>query len=123
MEVMEAFYDAISRGDLDGMLAVCHPEIEFHSLIAEAEGGDFRGDEGVRDWWASVIDSLGVTPGAEEIESFRDRGITRMSLAGKIEGVEFPQSMWMGWRVKDGRVIWWQTFRTEDEALASVGLS
>jgi hypothetical protein len=122
-KVMDAFVRAITDRDLDGVLALAHPEMRVHSLIAEAEGGDFDGLDGVREWWGSVIESLGVAPGVEEIESFRDRGIAHMSLAGNVDGVAIPQRMWMAWRVEDGLVVWWQTFRTEAEALAAVGLS
>jgi ketosteroid isomerase-like protein len=123
IETMEAGYAAITSGDLDAFLALAHPDIEFRSLIAEAEGRTFRGHDGVRAWWTSVIQSLEITPRPEKIESFRERGITRLRLAGTIEGVEVPQDMWMGWRVRDGLLIWWETFRTEEEALEAVGLS
>ena len=123
VELMEAMYAAINRGDLDTFLALAHPEIEFHSLIAEAEGRAYHGHDGVREWWNSVIRSLGIRPGAEETEGFRDRGITRLRLAGNIAGVEVPQTMWMAWRVRGGLVSWWATFRTEAEALEAVGLS
>jgi len=123
IETMEAAYAAVDRGDLDGFLALAHPNIEFHSLIAEAEGRTYRGHDGVREWWDSVIRSLAIRPGPEEIESFRDRGITRMRIAGTVEGVEVPQIMWIAWRVRDGLLVWWATFRTEAEALEAVGLS
>jgi ketosteroid isomerase-like protein len=123
VKILEAAYAAIERDDLDAFLALTHPEIEFHSLIAEADGRTFRGHEGVREWWDAVIQSLGVRPGAEHIEGFRDRGITRMHLAGRIGDVEVPQAMWMAWRVRDGLVIWWATVRTEAEALEAAGLS
>jgi ketosteroid isomerase-like protein len=122
IEVMEAAYDAITRKDLDAFLALAHPDIEFRSLIAEAEGGTFRGHDGVREWWDSVIQSLDTQPRPERIEGFRDRGITYMRLAGKIAGVEVPQTMWMSWRVRDGQLIWWATFRSEAEALEDAGL-
>ena len=123
IETMEAGYAAITDGDLDAFLALAHPDIEFRSLIAEAEGRTFRGHDGVRAWWNSVIQSLEITPRPEKIESFRDRGVTRLRLAGTIEGVEVAQDMWMAWRVRDGLLIWWETFRTEDEALEAVSLS
>jgi ketosteroid isomerase-like protein len=123
VEVLEAGYAAIARGDLEAFLAVAHPEIEFRSLVAEAEGRTYKGHDGVREWWDSVIRSLGIRPGPEKIEAFRDRGITRMGLAGNIAGVEVPQRMWMAWRVRDGLLVWWATFRTEAEALEAVGLS
>jgi ketosteroid isomerase-like protein len=123
VELMEAGYAAISRGDLDAFLALADPEIEFHSLIAEAEGRTFRGHDGVREWWHAVIESLNIRPGPEEIESFRDRGVTRMRLSGTIAGVEVPQRMWMAWRVREGKIVWWTTYRTEAEALEAAGLS
>jgi ketosteroid isomerase-like protein len=122
-ELMEGAYDAISRKDLDAFLALAHPEIEFRSLIAEADGRVFRGHEGVREWWDSVIRSLDVQPRPEGIESFRDRGITCLQLAGSVAGVEVPQTMWMSWRVRDGQLVWWATFRSEAEALDAAGLS
>jgi ketosteroid isomerase-like protein len=123
IEVMEAGYDAIARKDLGAFLALAHPEIEFRSLIAEAEGRTFRGHEGVRAWWDSVIRSLEVQPRPEGIEAFRDRGITRLQLAGSVAGVEVPQTMWMSWRLSEGLLIWWETFRSEAEALQDAGLS
>jgi ketosteroid isomerase-like protein len=123
VEVMEAAIAAVRRGDLDGFLSLVHPEIEFRSLVAEAEGRVLRGHEGVREWWDSVIRALAIRPTPQKIESFRDRGITHLSLAGTVEGVEVPTEQWMAWRVRDGLVIWWETFRTEAEALEAVGLS
>ncbi len=94
VEMMEAAYDAIARKDLDAFLALSHPEIEFRSLIAEADGGAYRGHEGVREWWERVIQSLDVQPRPESIEGFRERGITCLRLAGSVGGVEVPQTMW-----------------------------
>jgi ketosteroid isomerase-like protein len=123
IEVLEAVFAAITDGDLDAFLALAHPEIKFRSLIAEAEGRAYQGHDGVREWWESVIRSLGTQPHPEKIEAFRDRGITQMRPVGSIGGVEVPQRMWMAWRVRDGLLIWWATFRTEAEALEAADLS
>ena len=48
-------YAAVNRGDIDGVLLTVHPDVEFTSLIAEAEGETFRGHEGVRRWWKEVV--------------------------------------------------------------------
>lgn len=123
VETMEAAYAAIARNDLDAFLALAHPEIEFRSLIAEVDDRTYRGHDGVREWWESVIRALGIRPEPETIDAFRDRGITRLRLAAHVAGVEVPQTMWLGWRVRDGLLLWWATFRTEPEALDAVGLS
>lgn len=122
-EVMEAAYDAITDTRLEDFLALAHPEIEFVSLIAEADGRTYHGHDGVRQWWDAVIVALDIRPRPESIESFRNRGITRLRLAGTIGGVEVPQDMWMAWRLRDGLLSWWQTFRTEAEALEAVQLA
>jgi ketosteroid isomerase-like protein len=123
LDVIRAGFAAVDRDDLDAFLALAHPKIEFRSLIAEAEGRTYQGHEGVREWWDTVIRSLRIRPGAEEIEGFRDRGIARLRLVGTVADVVVPQTMWMGWRVRNGQIIWWATYRTEAEALKAAGLS
>jgi ketosteroid isomerase-like protein len=123
LDVMRAGFEAVDRDDLDAFLALAHPKIEFRSLIAEAEGRNYQGHEGVREWWDTVIRSLRIRPGVEEIEGFRDRGIARLRLMGTVAGVVVPQTMWMGWRVRNGQIIWWATYRTETEALEAAGLA
>ena len=39
----EAVYGALNSGDLDGFLALLAEDVEFTSLVAEAEGTTFRG--------------------------------------------------------------------------------
>jgi ketosteroid isomerase-like protein len=123
VDVIRAAFLAVERDDLDAFLVLAHPKIEFRSLIAEAEGRTYQGHEGVREWWDTVMRPLRVRPGAEEIEGFRDRGVARLGLAGTVAGVVVPQTMWMGWRVRNGQIIWWATYRTEAEALKAAGLS
>jgi ketosteroid isomerase-like protein len=53
-------FDALNRDDLDGFLELIDPEVEFTSLIAEAEGETFPGHDGVRRWWESVHSSNGA---------------------------------------------------------------
>ena len=123
IKLAEAAYAALDRRDLDAFLALVHPEIEFRSLIAEADGRSYHGHNGVREWWDSVFQSLGGLRFEErKIEAFRDRGITRMRIVGTIEDTDVAQTLWQAWRVRDGMVVWWDGFRSEDEALEAVGL-
>jgi ketosteroid isomerase-like protein len=59
VETLRRGYAAVNRGDIDGLLANVHPDVEFTSLIAEAEGETFRGHDGVRRWWKEVVLPLG----------------------------------------------------------------
>jgi ketosteroid isomerase-like protein len=123
VELVRATHAAINRRDLDALLALVHPRVEFRSLIAESEGRDYRGHAGVREWWESVIQSLGgMHSEIEHIEAFDDVGVSRVRLMGEVDGVELSQTVWNAFRIRDGTVVWWSFFRTEAEALEAAGL-
>ena len=50
----DAAYRALNAEDLDGFLALVAEDVEFTSMVAEAEGTTFRGHDGVRSWWETV---------------------------------------------------------------------
>ncbi len=122
VKLAQAAYAAIDRDDLDSFLALLHPEVEFRSLIAEAEGRSYRGHDGAREWWDAVVHALGgIRFVREQIEVVGDGGVTRLRTVVTVEGVEVPMRMWQAWRVREGLIAWWAVFRTEAEALQAMG--
>lgn len=120
----EAAYAALNAGDLDGFMALTHEDVEFTSMVAEAEGTTFRGHAGVRAWWETVAGSFEqVTWEVLELHPTADKGVAKLRLSGTLGGVEVSQVMWQAGRVRDGKLAWWGFFRTEQEALEAVGLS
>jgi ketosteroid isomerase-like protein len=117
-------YDAVNRGDIDGLLAAVDPDVEFTSLIAEAEGETFHGHEGVRRWWDEVVLPLGGLHGEpEEVRDLGDTVVARVLGTYRPMGVEVRQTVWNVVRFRDGKATWWQFFRTEEEALEAAGAS
>ena len=117
-------YAAVNRGDIEGLLAIVHPDVEFTSLIAEAEGETFRGHDGVRRWWKEVVLPLGGLHGdPEEVRDLGDTVLARIGGTYRPRGVEVRQTIWQVIRFRDGKATWWQFFRTEEEALEAAGLS
>src|SRR5215211_5352252 len=113
---------AINRDDLDGFLELVHPEVEFTSMIAEAEGETFRGHEGVRRWWDVVRGAFSeVLWTVEEVRTHEDRGVAKIRIEGTLSGVEVSLTMWQAAIVRDGMAVWWGFFRAEGEALEAVG--
>jgi ketosteroid isomerase-like protein len=98
--IAESAFAAINSGDLDAFLALTTEDVEFTSMVAEAEGTTFHGHDGVRAW-----------------------GVTHFRMAGTLSGVPVAQTMWQAVRLRDGRASWWRSFRTEREALEAAGLS
>ena len=117
-------FDALNRGDLDGYLSLVHPEAEFTSMIAEAEGETFRGHDGARRWWKSVRATFTEVHWDYDLVQARgDRGVAMLRIQGTLSGIEVAQTMWQAIVLQDGKAVWWGFFRTEAEALEAVGLS
>ena len=120
-ELAEQAYDTLARDDIDAFLAMVSPEVEFTSLIAEAEGKTYHGHEGVREWWASVKSMLGGL--RWELEEIREVGtdhvLVHMRVIGTLEGAPISQTMFQAVEGKDDLVVWWGVVRTEAEALAA----
>ena len=124
VEALETGYAAVNRGDVDGLLEVVHPDVEFTSLIAEAEGETFRGHDGIRRWWKEVVLALGGLHGEpEEVRDLGDTVVARVLGTYRPSGVEVRQTVWNVVRFRDGKATWWQFFRTEEEALEAIARS
>jgi ketosteroid isomerase-like protein len=119
----EAGYGALNSCDLDGFLAFISEDVEFTSMVAEAEGAIFRGHDGVRAWWETVRGAFQeVRWEVLDVRGLDDRGVTRFRMAGMLGGVPVEQTMWQAVELHEGKLRWWAFFRTEREALEAVGL-
>jgi hypothetical protein len=120
---VEAAYSALNAGDLDAFLARTHPDVEFTSMVAEAEGATFRGHEGVREWWSTVPAAFeGAKWNVLDIRGDDDCGVVRVRMAGRLGGVPVELLMWQAVRFSGERATWWAFFRSESEALEAIGL-
>jgi ketosteroid isomerase-like protein len=120
-------HDAFNRRDIDAFLALTDPDVEFTPLLLKMEGGEaYRGHDGVRSWWQNLF---GVYPDfSTEIEEIRDLGdVTVARLRVRGHGVEsdapMEQETWQVGEWRDNKVIRWDTFLSEAEALEAAGLS
>jgi ketosteroid isomerase-like protein len=121
--IADAAYAALNGTDVEAFVALAAEDVEFTSLVAEAEGTTFRGHQGVRAWWAAVREGFEtVTWELLDVEGGDDRAITRIHIAGVLSGVAVEQTMWQAVKLRDGKLGWWATFRTEAEAREAVGL-
>jgi len=118
-EITKQSWIYVDERDLEGFLGIVHEDVEFYSLVAEAEGGTFSGHDGVRVWWQQVGESLGTL--SYEPKEMRELGdgavLTQLVVSGSFGGVEVPQAMWHAVQTRDGKAAWWGSYRTEKEAL------
>jgi ketosteroid isomerase-like protein len=112
-----------NSGDLDAFLALTADDVEFTSMVAEAEGTTFRGHDGVRAWWDTVRGAFGdVRRELLDIRGSGDLGVLHFRMTGTLGGVPVEQAMWQAIKLRDQKAIWWAFFRTEREALDAAGL-
>jgi ketosteroid isomerase-like protein len=118
----ERSYAALNHRDFAAFLDGVAEDVEFRSLIAEAEGDTFHGHDGVRQWWTRVVQALGGL--GFEMEDYAEDGnalVTKVRVRGSVGATGIEQAMWQGVLVgDDDKAVWWQTFRDEDEAWAAV---
>jgi ketosteroid isomerase-like protein len=120
----ETAFAALNSGDLDGFMALAAEDVEFTSMIAEVEGTTFRGHDGIKAWWETVVAAFGeVRWEVLDVRGPGDLGIAHIRMDGTLGGIPLNLTMWLAARLREGRVTWWSWYRTEREALEAVGLS
>ncbi len=114
-------YAAVLNRDFDALVEITHPEVVFTSMIRESEGGVYRGHEGMREFFESLLEVLpDWRPTLEDVEDHGDRMLVRARIYASPPGGDVPmeQVVWHVIRLRDGLAIRWDFFRTEEEARA-----
>jgi ketosteroid isomerase-like protein len=126
VELARRTFEAFAAGDVDGMIAVADPDIEFLPVTANLTTGGvpYRGHDGLRSYMEDakrVWQDLKIHP--EEFRDLGDRvltlGHTRARGGGMI--MDLP-SGWV-WQMRDGKIVSCRVFASHEEALAAVGLA
>lgn len=118
-EAVRGFADAIHRCDLEAALEVCHPDIEFLSMLA-VDGQPYVGHHGIRRYfedidsaweeWRVDVHSIGPAP--------EGRVIIQMTMyaRGKSSGAPLADYAAHLWTLKDGKLLHNQPFRNREDA-------
>ena len=126
VEAWERAIRAFNERDLESLIAAFDPSVEFMPFVSGVTDEPYRGTQGVRDWVAEVDEGFEFY--VSHIGRIEDHGDVALAVAelhgrGRKSGAEVRRpSVHIG-RFRDGKVVWWQTFATREEALQAVGLS
>jgi ketosteroid isomerase-like protein len=116
-------YAAFAERDLEAIVEISHPDVEFTSLTMESEGTVYRGHDGIREYFERLLDVLpNWRPKLEAVEEHGDKGLVKARIYATPSGgsVAVEQVMWQVVRFRDGLAIRWDFFRTEEEARAAL---
>jgi ketosteroid isomerase-like protein len=124
VELAHRTIDAFNRRDLDALLAVMDEDVEGAPPLASVEGS-YRGHAGIRRWWVSLFS--GLPDFAIDVVEMREYGdLTTATLRTRAHGATsqtpVEETLWLVWESRNGKVVWWQTFRSEVEAVDAVRL-
>jgi ketosteroid isomerase-like protein len=120
------FADAITTCDREAALAVCHPDIEFVSML-EIGGRSYRGHAGIHEYFRDIESAwaewhVGVELVAEGADG-RVAIVMTMRARGKESGLELTDRMAHIWTLRDGRLLRNAFHREPEAALRELGLS
>ena len=115
IDLVKRSYDAFALGDLDGVLADMHPDIEWHQAQGLPHGGRYRGVAEVRrnifdpldeEWWDefSAVPDEFLDAGEEVVVLGRYRGIAKGT--GRELDVPFVHV----WTVRDAKAVRFRQF-------------
>jgi ketosteroid isomerase-like protein len=121
---VRAVFAAFAERDVDGVLHLIDPDVEFTPVTADLAGRTepYRGHAGIRQYFrdvALVWEDIRLTP-----REFREVGesvlvtgrVSARSAARIVDG----STGWV-WRVRDGRVVYGRVYASAADAERAVG--
>jgi ketosteroid isomerase-like protein len=126
VETVHRLIEAINAADLEAILAVYDPDVDFKPLRAPIQGA-YAGHAGLREWWADTQENFTefqLQPAEiRDIGSERVLAVGNLHLRGKGSGVEadVPSASLIAFR--DGLIVALKDYGDREKALAAAGLS
>ena len=126
VEVVRLTFEAIGRWDIDALLKLYDPEIEYLPLTGtRVESGGYIGHAGVREYFEEVAEIWEeLHPRADDVRTIGDDVLVLGGCAvrGRGSGAESDSPMAWVLTVRNGKVTRHRGYATRDEALEAVGL-
>ena len=123
IELVKAMFAAFAARDLETVLGLADPEIEFTAVTGELAGrtDPYRGHDGLREYFrdvAAVWEELRLTP-----REFREEG-GLILVTGKVSARSQRRTVtgstgWV-WRVRNGKVVYARVYASAADAVAAL---
>jgi ketosteroid isomerase-like protein len=123
IDVVKATFAAFADRDLEGVLALADPDIEFNAVTAEHAGrtDPYLGHDGMRQYFrdvASVWEELKLTP--REFRAVGDYVLVTGRVSARSRSRTVTGSTGWVWRVRDGKVVYVRVYASAADATAAV---
>ena len=114
--------EAISRRDLEALLELMDPEIEWQSFFAL--GTEYHGHDGMRQYVLDLYEAFeGLAPTVDDMLDGGDVvvGVGRIHYRGRQSGVEADSEAGWMFKFRRGKVVRFRAFRQPEQKLESLG--
>jgi ketosteroid isomerase-like protein len=121
----ERIYEARNRGDVDAVLAECHPDVTWRPHLATLGGRPIEGHEGVRAYMASLQeDWVGFRHEPEEFFDAGDKVVAFLHTyaRGPSSGVDVEVPVGHVLTFENGKCTGYVSYHDREEALRVAGL-
>jgi ketosteroid isomerase-like protein len=126
LESLRRGYEAGSRGDIDGMVELMDPEIEWRGHPQLPEPGPLHGREEVRRWLEQTRDALTeVELEVQEMIEAGDHVVAIVRVSGRGKGSGAPVAGGPDahvWTMRNGKAVKFRWYQGTGEALETLGL-
>jgi ketosteroid isomerase-like protein len=116
-----------NRRDIEGLITLCNPAVEFHSVFAAVGGAVYHGHDGLRKWHHDLEEAWGADISLD-IEAYFDLGEHTLTFftyraRGRHSGADVttPATTVATWR--DGLVTYVKVYLHREDALDALGVS
>jgi uncharacterized protein len=128
MEIVRRFFDAFERRDREGVAALLHPQVEWHTMGAPLLGAEaMHGrDEALRFMFEQIGEGMDFRATLEELRelpSGQVLSVAHYEGRGVASGAPFGMTAAAIYRFEANQILFFQDFTTRDEALEAVGLA
>lgn len=127
LELLRRWIEAFNARDIEAMLALCDPSIEFHSVFAAVGGASYRGHDELRRWHRELQEAWGGEIRLEP-EVFFDLGERILSFyvyraRGLHSGAEVAMPAASVVSFRDGLLTYVKAYFHRADALNDLGLT
>ena len=121
-DIVRRVLNAVGRRDLDCLLELTDPEIEWRSFFSEL--GEYRGHDGMRRYLDDVSEAWEILN--VEVDDLLESGdlvigVGRIHFRGKESGAASHSPAGWVFRLRNGRVLRFRAFRDPEQTLARLG--
>jgi ketosteroid isomerase-like protein len=120
-EVVRAAYAAYNRGEVEAILELLDPDVEWHPPPSSVDPQPLHGREAVREYLApNFFESQRSEPLEVIEEGERILVVARVRARGRGSGIEIVGTAYHLWTVAEGRAVRFAAFVDRDQAFAAL---